>query len=813
MIDDDIPPEMPELDEDLLDSLALSELDESEPLPPLLPPPPPIPPGEEPPPPAPKTSTRTGQTLTTPAGPFTILRRLGAGGMGEVFLARKQGSASWNKDVALKRIVTSLRREDDIRKLFVDEARLAAHLNHPGIASVFDLIEREHSYILVMEFIPGNSVRELLNLALMKRTSFSEGFALYITSQTADALAYAHELIVDGKHLGIVHRDVSPQNLMLTTSGAVKLLDFGVAFSHLEGRDKTQTGIVKGKTSYMSPEQATGAEGVDGRSDQFALAIVAVELLTGKRLFDSPTKNETSTLLRIASCPPDLIASGLSSLSPALAPIFAKALSKHPDERWPTCLAFAEALRDHLLAQQVRFGPAQALAELSRIRALPDAAATVASGAPRAVSVPPAPPAPPLQPRAEAPPAPAPAPVASPPAPPAAVPASPPKSPEKHQEEADSVSISVVPPSPAAPAGPGATTQARQKLTRDALYSPPKARRTGVIVPVVGFVAVAAITLIAVRLLTSSSSGSAAPASVEEMKTPAQQRAERELEEKQLTATGSTPPTLTDAPQPSQQPAESPSAPPNLAPAAPAPQPTLASSENAPAQQRTRPRAPSTSRTQAQAVPAATSPTTPFPAAATASAAPPLRDLSFRSSAGTGAPSSAPPSGNGSALGVPRGAQVAVRLDGVADPVTPGPVTVILTKPLLIGGRTVIPQGARAVCDVGSVTSSRLAVTCDTLNIGGQAHAFSGLLYGLDGRAGLPISISGGTESTTANAAVSTGERVTRSIRPGGVVGELVDGLTDAAGNTARRATSPSATTMSAVPRGTSASLFVVQAF
>lgn len=788
--DDDIPPDMPELDDQLLDELGLDveDLADAGPPPPLVPPPAPPPANAPPPAPVLRTTTRTGASISTPVGRFTITRRLAAGGMGEVFLARKLGSASFNKDVALKRIVTALRLDDEARKMFVDEARLAAHLSHPNIATVFDLVELQNSYLLVMEFIPGDSLKELLTQAQLRRANFSEGFALYVVAEAASALAYAHELTVDGRHLGIVHRDVSPHNLMVTTSGTVKLLDFGVAFSHLEGRDKTRTGIVKGKVSYMSPEQATGDSDVDGRSDQFALAIVAVELLTGRRLFDA--KSETSTLLRIANCRPELIADALSGLPAELAEILGRALQKAPDARWPTCLAFGEALRDYLLARQLRFGPTQALAEITRLRALPEDAGAVMLP-PLATS--------PAAPPASA--APAPAAPAAVPAPAAPAVASPPPPASAPKPAAAVVAPAVVAPEPAsahslpaAPAAPGATTLLRKKKTEEALYSPPQARRSGVVVPVVGFALVAVVAVGAIRLLTSGASSE--PATVEEVKTASQQRAEKELAEQQLHAQAvTTPPTLTQAPPPT--PPQDQAAPVTVA-APPPTQPAPATSAGA-------------SRPRKREAPAAAPPPQPTPAAPVVAAptAAPLRDLRFRTG---GASSTAPSAASDTGVGLARGTQLKARLDALVDPSAPGPLTVTVSHPLVVDGRTVVAQGARVVCEVGGLQGTRLAVSCDSLAIDGRPRAIQALLYGSDGRPGLPVALTGGGQSNTASAAVSTGERVTRSLRPSGVVGDLVDGVTDAVGSSARQAAAPGGSTANPVPKGTAVVVWLTQA-
>ncbi|WP_309888074.1 protein kinase domain-containing protein [Archangium sp.] len=325
-----------------------------------------------PPPPVPETPEEPSEARG--ASGYQVLRLLGEGGMAQVFHARRLGAAGFAREVALKRIRSRPRRDDSFRRMFVDEALLAARLRHPGIAQVYDLIEEPEGYALVMEYVEGHTLKELMQVAARKAKPLEQAFACHIAVDVAEALHYAHQRTEEGRPLGIVHRDVSPHNVMVSTTGEVKLLDFGIAWSRLEGRDETASGIVKGKTSYMSPEQALGEEDIDSRSDQFSLAILLVELLTGQRVFDAGA-NELKTLHRIILASPEDVSAATRALPEALRPLIGRALSRDREARFPSCADFAHALREYLASQRRVFGPRQVTQEVARLLSLPEASA------------------------------------------------------------------------------------------------------------------------------------------------------------------------------------------------------------------------------------------------------------------------------------------------------------------------------------------------------------------------------------------------------------------------------------------------------
>jgi len=235
----------------------------------------------------------SGPTL----GPYIIERRLATGGMAEVFVARREGPHGFLKRVALKRILPQYVRDPDFVQMFIAEARLAGRLAHPNIVQVFDFGEANGELFLAMELVVGSNVNRLLRAVALKNEAVPLDVALHVASQTAQALAYAHRARdEEGNPLGIVHRDVSPANLLLTSTGHVKLSDFGIARIG-EGVDaRTDEGHVRGKLGYMSPEQVMG-RALDAKSDVFTLTTVLAEMLLAEPLFGSGS--DLDILLRI----------------------------------------------------------------------------------------------------------------------------------------------------------------------------------------------------------------------------------------------------------------------------------------------------------------------------------------------------------------------------------------------------------------------------------------------------------------------------------------------------------------------------------
>ena len=217
-------------------------------------------------------------------GKYEILRKLATGGMAEIYLARARGTAGFEKLVVLKRILPNVAADPTFVQMFLDEARLAATLQHPNIADVYDVGEADGAYFFTMEFIHGQDTRAIRHAVRGRNEAVPLSISLAIIHGVAAALDYAHEKTgPDGKKLGLIHRDVSSSNVLVSYDGAVKLVDFGIARATVS-QHKTMTGTLKGKIPYMSPEQCK-AHPMDKRSDLFSLGVLLYELTVGRRPF------------------------------------------------------------------------------------------------------------------------------------------------------------------------------------------------------------------------------------------------------------------------------------------------------------------------------------------------------------------------------------------------------------------------------------------------------------------------------------------------------------------------------------------------
>jgi Protein kinase domain len=263
--------------------------------------------------------------------------------MAEIFLARSRGMAGFARYVVLKRILPERGTDPRWIEMFLDEARLAAQLQHPNVAQVFDLGRLGEGYFFTMEYVHGANMREVLVRCAQRGQRLSLSVALGVAVGAASGLDHAHERRdAEGKSLGIVHRDVSPSNLMLSYDGVVKLVDFGVAKAHLRS-SVTQSGTVKGKISYLSPEQCRGRE-VDRRSDIFALGIVLYEMATTKRLYRRNSDFETMTA--IVNEDPEPPSRYNPEVSPQFDATILRALAKHPEDRQQSAAELLEELEE-----------------------------------------------------------------------------------------------------------------------------------------------------------------------------------------------------------------------------------------------------------------------------------------------------------------------------------------------------------------------------------------------------------------------------------------------------------------------------------
>src|SRR6187431_1596340 len=279
---------------------------------------------------------------------FEIIRRLGAGGMAEVFLAKKRGAEGTFKLLVLKRILPAYGSSRRFRTMFAEEAQLATRLNHPNIVQVYDFQDYgEEGQLLSMEYVEGPDLRKLMRSAQAQGQRIPPYVAAYIIAEVAKGLHYAHERKDEaGKPIDIVHRDVSPQNILLSFDGAVKIADFGIASANLF---REEPGVLKGKTAYMSPEQARG-EKVSRRTDIYSLGVVLHELLTGRPLHGTAEGPELLELVRSGVVEPP--STYVRELPGELEEIAMRALSKHAEERFETARDFAGAISRALLVRQ-----------------------------------------------------------------------------------------------------------------------------------------------------------------------------------------------------------------------------------------------------------------------------------------------------------------------------------------------------------------------------------------------------------------------------------------------------------------------------
>ncbi len=264
---------------------------------------------------------------------YRVIDRLEAGGMAEVFKAEAIGLQGFKKQVAIKRVLPHLATKEGFIKMFLDEARLSARLSHSNCVQVFDIGVGDGTYFIVMEFVDGANLRGIIDTLKNSSRSFPMEEAAFIAVELCKGLQYAHGLVDDqGGTLGIVHRDMSPPNVLITKHGEVKIVDFGLAKANTQ-LEKSEPGMIKGKFSYLAPEAAKGQE-VDARADIFAIGIMLWELLAGRRLFMGKTDLETVQMVQRAIIPP--ITRLRSDVPPELEPILARALAAEPSQRYST---------------------------------------------------------------------------------------------------------------------------------------------------------------------------------------------------------------------------------------------------------------------------------------------------------------------------------------------------------------------------------------------------------------------------------------------------------------------------------------------
>ena len=272
---------------------------------------------------------------------YDLVAEIASGGMATVFLARLSGVGGFQRFVAIKRLHPHLARENEFVQMFLDEARLAAGIHHPNVVPILEVGASDRGYYLVMEYIEGDTLARLLARAASGGTTLPLDIALRIGVDMLAGLHAAHELRDDrGELAQLVHRDVSPQNVLVGVDGISRITDFGVARAATR-LSATRAGQLKGKIAYMAPEQAAG-ETVDRRADVFASGIVLWEVLCSRRLFKA--ENDAATLTRVLSEPVPSPREYVPTLPPALADVCLRALERDPARRYATCAQFADAI-------------------------------------------------------------------------------------------------------------------------------------------------------------------------------------------------------------------------------------------------------------------------------------------------------------------------------------------------------------------------------------------------------------------------------------------------------------------------------------
>jgi serine/threonine-protein kinase len=297
-------------------------------------------------------------------GPYELLRRIATGGMAEVYLAKRAGPHGFQKTVAVKRILPQFARDPDFVAMFVDEARVCARLGHPNIVQVFDFGEEDGELYMAMEYVEGTTGARLVRAVASGGEEIPLEVCLHITLSILRALECAHGARdEEGRSLGLVHRDVSPGNVLIDRSGGVKLTDFGIVRA-VEIERRTDAGQLKGKLGYMSPEQVVGRE-LDARSDIFTLGIVLAEMLILRPLFGGG--KELDVLIRIRDADLSAIDRASGRVPDDVRAVLFRALSRDPALRWPSAAAFAEALEEIVRRRRLQVGPSRLAALIEKL--------------------------------------------------------------------------------------------------------------------------------------------------------------------------------------------------------------------------------------------------------------------------------------------------------------------------------------------------------------------------------------------------------------------------------------------------------------
>jgi serine/threonine protein kinase len=279
-------------------------------------------------------------------GKYMLVRHLATGGMAEIWLAEQEGPGGFNKQLVIKRVLPHLAQDSQFTQMFLDEARLVAQLTHPNIGQIYELGEIDGSYFIAMEYIEGLDGSIVLEMLAERGHKIPIGLAVYLTSRILQALEYAHDFVDrSGNFVGLVHRDVTPHNVIISNDGVIKLVDFGVAKAK-ENQSKTQTGAVKGKFAYMAPEQIAAVSDPDRRVDLFAVGVLFYEMLTGTKPFGDDLA-AVNAILNDPTPDPRLLR---PEIPQSLVNILKLALAKDRDQRYQGAQGFMDDLEEFMRA-------------------------------------------------------------------------------------------------------------------------------------------------------------------------------------------------------------------------------------------------------------------------------------------------------------------------------------------------------------------------------------------------------------------------------------------------------------------------------
>ena len=284
-----------------------------------------------------------------PFGKYLLLERISVGGMAEVFKAKSFGVEGFEKIIAIKRILPSIAEDAEFIQMFIDEAKIAGQLSHANICQIFELGKITDSHFIAMEFVWGKDLLQIQNRFRKMRATMTMAMCAFVAAKVCEGLDYAHrKKDALGRPLQIIHRDVSPQNILVSYEGEIKVIDFGIAKAASRS-SKTQAGVLKGKFGYMSPEQVRGLP-LDRRSDLFAIGTILYELLTGERLFLG--ESDFSTLEKVRNVDIHPVSHFNKQVPPALEKIVMKSLARNVEDRYQWANELQEDLLSYLMSQE-----------------------------------------------------------------------------------------------------------------------------------------------------------------------------------------------------------------------------------------------------------------------------------------------------------------------------------------------------------------------------------------------------------------------------------------------------------------------------